>query len=103
MDKLFFDYNSIGGFELLPAHLEEHIFRSSAVEYRNRTTFDADTTNKGLYFGPYRISEVKPGAYVVLVPNETWWGKKPVFKRVIMRVISNTAALEANLISGVLI
>ena len=100
MDKLFFDYNSIGGFELLPAHLEEHIFKSSPVEYRNRTTFDADTTHKGLYFGPYRISEVKPGAYVVLVPNETWWGKKPAFKRVIMRVISNTAALEANLISG---
>ena len=99
-DKLFFNYNSIGGFELLPAHLEETIFKASPVEYRNRTTFDADTTNKGLYFGPYRISEVKPGAYVVLVPNETWWGKKPAFKRVIMRMISNTAALEANLLSG---
>ena len=36
---------------------------------------------------------------MVLVPNETWWGKT-TFKRVIMRVISNTAALEANLISG---
>ena len=46
MDKLFFDYNSIGGFELLPAHLEEHIFKSSPVEYRNRTTFDTDTTHK---------------------------------------------------------
>ncbi len=100
MDKLSFDYNSIGGFELLPAHLEESIFNENPLEYRNRTIFDVDTTNKGLYFGPYRISEVKPGEYVVMVPNETWWGKKPAFKRVIMRVISNTAALEANLLSG---
>jgi len=100
VDKLFFDYNSIGGFELIPAHLDEKIFDASPVEYRNRTTFDTDTTNKGLYFGPYRISEVRPGAHVVLVPNETWWGKKPAFKRVVIRVIGNTAALEANLLSG---
>jgi len=100
VDKLFFDYNSIGGFELIPAHLDEKIFDVGPVEYRNRTTFDTDTTNKGLYFGPYRVSEVKSGAHVVLVPNETWWGKRPAFKRVIMRVIGNSAALEANLLSG---
>jgi len=99
-DKLFFDYNSIGGFELIPAHLDREIFEANPVEYKYRTTFDTDTTNKGLYFGPYRISEVKSGSHVLLVPNETWWGKAPKFKRVVMRVISNTAALEANLLSG---
>lgn len=99
-DKLFFDYNSIAGFELIPAHLDEKIFDAGPAEYKNRTTFDADTTNKGLYFGPYRIVEVKAGAHVVLAPNETWWGAKPKFKRVVIRVIGNTAALEANLLSG---
>jgi len=99
-DKVFFDYNSIGGFELIPAHLDKNIFETNPVEYKYRTTFDIDTTNKGLYFGPYRISEVKSGSYVVLVPNETWWGKKPNFRRIVMKVISNTAALEANLLSG---
>ena len=100
VDKLFFDYNSISEFELIPAHLDEEIFDANPAEYKNRTTFDSDTTNKGLYFGPYRISEVRAGSHVVLVPNETWWGKKPQFKRVVIRVIGNTAALEANLLSG---
>ena len=99
-DKLFFDYNSIGSFELIPAHLDKKIFEADPVQYKYRTTFDIDTTNKGLYFGPYRISEVKSGSYVVLTRNETWWGRRPSFKRVTIKVIGNTASLEANLLSG---
>jgi len=98
-DKLSFDYNAINGFELIPAHLDEVNFTDPAM-YKNRTVFDTDTTNKGLYFGPYRISQVESGGSVVLVPNPTWWGKKPAFKRIVVRVIPNTAALEANLLSG---
>ena len=98
-DKLTFEYNAINGFELIPAHLDELNF-SDPVAYKNRTAFDTDTTNEGLFFGPYLISEVASGAHVVLEPNPTWWGKKPAFKRIIVRVIPNTAALEANLLSG---
>ena len=98
-DKVSFDYNDLA-LELLPAHLDRKIFLADPAEYKNRTTFDTDTTNPGLYFGPYRIAEVSRGAYVVLVPNKTWWGRKPVFKRVVIRVIENTAAMEANLLSG---
>ena len=99
-DKVFFDYNSISGFEILPAHLEEKVFDANPAEYKNRTLYVTDTTNKGLYFGPYRVTEVSPGAHVVLRPNSSWWGKKPNFKRIVVRVISNTAALESNLLSG---
>ena len=99
-DKLFFDYNSIGGFEVTPAHLDEKIFDNGPEEYKNRTVFDTDTSNPGLYFGPYRVAEVRSGSHVVLVPNDTWWGKKPFYKRIVIRVIENTAALEANLLSG---
>ena len=98
-DKLTFEYNSLGDFELVPAHLEQAAFEKPEA-YKNRTTFDTDTANRGLYFGPYRISEVAPGSHVVLVPNDTWWGKKPQFKRIVVRIIENTAALEANLLSG---
>ncbi|MFQ5468005.1 MAG: peptide ABC transporter substrate-binding protein, partial [Kiloniellaceae bacterium] len=98
-DKLTFQYNAINGFGLLPAHLEEAKF-ADPMAYKNRTTFDTDTTNPGLYFGPYRISEVARGSHVVLEPNPTWWGEKPHFRRIVVRVISNTAALEANLMSG---
>ena len=98
-DKLTFEYNSIGGFGLLPAHIEQKNF-SDPESYKNRTAFDVDTTNPGLYFGPYRITEVVLGSHVVLVPNSTWYGAEPYFKKITVRVIENTAALEANLISG---
>jgi peptide/nickel transport system substrate-binding protein len=98
-DKLFFDYNAINDFNLLPAHLEKRHF-AQPVDYRNRTTFDSETTNPGLYNGPYRITEMTRGSHVVLEPNAHWWGKKPFFKRIVFRAIENTAALEANLLSG---
>ncbi len=98
-DKLTFEYNLIGGFELLPAHLDEKNF-ADPLSYKNRTAFDTDTTNPGLYFGPFRIDEAVSGSHVVLVPNNTWYGAKPHFKKITVRVIENTAALEANLLSG---
>ena len=98
-DKLTFEYNAINGFELIPAHIDEINF-TDPVAYKNRTVFDTNTTNEGLYFGPYLIADVESGAHVVLEPNPTWWGKTPAFKRIIVRVIPNTAALEANLLSG---
>jgi len=98
-DRITFDYNDINGFGLIPAHLDRPKFTQPA-EYKNRTVFDTDTTNPGLYFGPYRITEKVSGSYVVLERNPTWWGSKPYFRRIVIKVIGNTAALEANLLSG---
>ncbi|MDA0702546.1 MAG: peptide ABC transporter substrate-binding protein [Proteobacteria bacterium] len=98
-DRVTFDYNDMSGLTLLPAHLERPAF-AEPREYRNRTLFDTDTANPGLYFGPYRITEVALGSHVVLERNETWWGATPAFDRITVRTIENTAALEANLLSG---
>jgi peptide/nickel transport system substrate-binding protein len=98
-DKITFDYNAINDFSLLPAHIDELNF-TEPEDYKNKTAFDQDTENKGLYFGPYVIQKVASGSHVLLKENPTWWGEKPKFKRIIVRVISNTAALEANLLSG---
>jgi peptide/nickel transport system substrate-binding protein len=100
VDRVTFDYNAINDFRLLPAHLERSVFEADPAAYRARTRFDTDTTNPGLYFGPYRITEVSTGAFVVLQPNPTWWGDKPFFRRIVVKVIENTAALEANLLAG---
>ena len=99
LDKLFYDYPDRGSIPLLPAHLERDAF-ADPREYRHRTLYDADPTNPGLYYGPYRITEIVSGSHVVLEPNPTWWGDAPHFKRIVVRVIENTAALEANLLSG---
>ncbi len=98
-DKLTFEYNAINSFELLPAHLESAAFAEPET-YRQKTLYDTDTTNKGLYFGPYLISQVVPGSHVVLTRNPLWWGSKPAFERIVVRAVENTAALEANLTSG---
>jgi peptide/nickel transport system substrate-binding protein len=100
VDRVTFDYNAINDFRLLPAHVEQPVFEEDPAGYRSRTLFDAAPGTPGLYFGPYRITEVSPGAHVVLEPNPTWWGEAPYFRRIVVRVIENTAALEANLLSG---
>lgn len=99
MDRLTFEYAAINDFNVLPEHLERARFAEPA-SYRTRNGYDTDTTNPGLYYGPYKIAEKVIGSHIVLTPNPTWWGKPPYFKRIVVRAIENTAALEANLLSG---
>ena len=99
-DRIIFDYNAVNDLEPLPVHLEGPIFEASPRSYRDRTLYNADPTNPGLYFGPYRITEVERGAFMVLEPNPTWFGDPPHFDRIVVRVIENTSAMEANLLSG---
>ncbi len=99
-EKLGFSYNAINDFRLLPEHLERKVFEADPDTYRNRTLFDTDPTNPGLAFGPYRIAQVVPGTQIVLERNPTWWGEPPAFDRIAVKAIENTAALEANLLSG---
>ncbi|MGE0657988.1 MAG: peptide ABC transporter substrate-binding protein [Reyranellaceae bacterium] len=86
--------------EPLPAHIEKPIFDADPAQYRNRTKYDTDQGNPGLYYGPYRVVSATPGASVVLETNPHWSGVKPHFRRITFRTIENTAALEANLLSG---
>ncbi len=99
VNKLTFDYNMINDFQIVPAHLEQKAFAEPA-EYHNRSLYETDTTNPGLYYGPYRITQVERGQFIVLEPNPTWWGKKPAFSKVVLKAIEATPALEANLLSG---
>ncbi len=99
VDRITFDYNA-SGLEILPEHVERPIFEADPAAYRNRTAFDADPANPGLAFGPYKVVEVVSGARVVLARNATWWGQKPAFERITVRIIEKTSALEANLLSG---
>jgi len=98
-DRVTFDYNGFD-FLILPEHIEKPIFDANPAEYRNKTAFDTDPTNPGLAFGPYRISELVPGNRIVLEPNANWAGEKPYFRRIVIKIIENTSALEANLLSG---
>jgi peptide/nickel transport system substrate-binding protein len=99
-EKLGFQYDAINDFRLLPAHLERPVFEADPKTYRNRTLFDTDPTNPGLALGPYRIASLDSGGFIALERNPEWWGEPPAFDEIVIRTIENTAALEANLLSG---
>lgn len=101
LDRRSCAYQGINDLNPLPAHIERDNFSADEPEaYRRRTAYDRDPTNPGLWYGPYRVTEVTAGSRIVLERNPRWWGKRPHFDRIIVRTIENTAALTANLLSG---
>lgn len=100
LDRAVYDYNRWG--TILPEHIESAVYTRAKApgEYMNQTTFNRAPTTPGLYNGPFLITSYRSGAEIVLEPNPHWAGKQPGLKRIVLRAIENTAALEANLLSG---
>ncbi len=99
IDHVPFDYNA-SGLMPLPEHIEGPIYRKDPASYAKRTRYDTQPNTPGLAFGPYRIVEARAGSEVLLERNPTWSGKQPAFDQVKLVTVNNTAALEANLLSG---
>lgn len=99
LDKIDVTYNQWN--RLLPAHIEGKAAESDQPgEYLKATVYNRAPTTKGLYNGPFVIAGYESGSRIILEPNPYWAGQKPYFKRIIIKVIENTAALSANLLSG---
>ena len=100
LDHVRADYNQWD--QILPEHIEGPVIAKSAKpgDYINESNFNRAPVNPGLYDGPYMITGYDSGSQIVLEPNPHWTGTKPGFKRIVLRHIENTAALEANLLSG---
>jgi peptide/nickel transport system substrate-binding protein len=88
--------------QLLPEHLERPIVEqgTNTLDYINHTLYNAAPTTPGLWNGPYVISAYHSGDSVELSVNPYWAGPKPAFTKIVIRLIENTAALVANLLSG---
>ncbi|MGJ3260900.1 MAG: peptide ABC transporter substrate-binding protein [Rhodospirillales bacterium] len=99
VDRRTFDYNNMSTLNILPAHIDRKKF-TDPVQYKTQTAFDTDPMNPGLYMGPYIMTQAKTGSHMVFERNPKWWGNKPAFDRITVRVIENTTTLEANLLSG---
>ncbi len=101
--KPIWDYYDMSGFYFLPKHIEESIFNKYKNQndgYLKHSLFTVKPATPGLYSGPYRITDVKLGSHVTVVPNKYFFGKKPKIKKIILKVISNNNTIEANLLSG---
>lgn len=100
VDRRVFGYNSPWIFAPVPEHLERAIFEDAPAEYMNRTLYQTEPTQPGLYLGPYVIVEAARGSHIGLQRNPHWTGKKPYFDTITVRAIERTTTLEANLLSG---
>jgi len=99
LDKVVVSYNQWD--QLLPEHIEGPIYdKAGAGDYIKQTAFNRAPTTPGLADGPYMISGYQSGQQIVFEPNPHWAGVKPGFKHIVIKLIENTAALQANLLSG---
>ena len=88
--------------QLLPEHVEGPVYEQAKApgDYINTTEYNRNPLNPGLWNGPYLVSGYQSGATVTLAPNTHWAGQLPGFRTVQMRLVADTAALQANLLAG---
>ncbi len=98
-----YNFNQLHTFFIIPKHIEEAVFNKSKHEiglYEKQTTYSSNPSNPGLYMGPYIVKDLKLSSHVVLEANPHWFGKQPKIKKIVIKYIPNTQALEANLRAG---
>ena len=100
LGKVLASYNQWD--QILPEHIEGPVYAKAggAGDYIKQTTYNRAPTTAGLYDGPYIVTSYVSGSQIVLEQNPHWPGPTPGFKRIIIKTIENTAALQANLLSG---
>ncbi len=100
LDRVTFDFASLGDFQPLPAHLERALWQADPRSYRTRTLYDTAPATPGLWNGPFRVVQTQPGSAITLERNPHWHGEAPAFRRITVRAVENTQALEAQLLAG---
>ena len=88
--------------EVLSEHIEGPVYQAAKGpgDYVNRTAYNRDPTNPGLWMGPFVVAEYQSNDHVLFKPNPYWPGPKPGLAAINVRLVENTAALQANLLSG---
>jgi peptide/nickel transport system substrate-binding protein len=87
---------------LLPAHIEAATFHAatSPLDYAQHSAYDRAPETPGLWLGPYRVTGYNSASELTGEPNPYWRGKPVAYKRLVIRLVERTPALEANLLSG---
>ncbi len=86
--------------EILPEHIEGPVFDTAPERYFQQTRYNREPTTPGLFNGPFLIAAYHSGSEIILTPNPYWPGAKPGFTRIVLKLVENTAALQANLLAG---
>lgn len=102
-EKAKWDFYQLAQFYPLPKHIEASVFEKYGKQkegYEKNSNYVKNPTMKGLYNGPYVITNVKLGDHVAFAPNPEFYGPAPKIQKIIVKLIPNTGTMEANLRSG---
>jgi peptide/nickel transport system substrate-binding protein len=83
----------------LPADLVKVVIISKKAA-EGKTTADFASGKAAIGTGPFKFVKYIPGDRVELVRNENYWGEKPAWDKLTLRMISNDAARVAALLGG---
>ncbi len=88
--------------ELLSEHIEGPIYDAAKApgDYINHTAYNREPLNPGLWDGPYVVADYQSNVSVGFKLNPYWTGTKPGLSTITVRLLENTASLQANLLSG---
>jgi peptide/nickel transport system substrate-binding protein len=82
-----------------PADLMQIVIVSKKAA-EGATTADFASGRASIGTGPYKFVRYLPNDRVELVGNENYWGEKPVWDKVTMRILTNDASRVAALLGG---
>lgn len=90
-----------GSMALYPQHILEKVY-NRMKDTGNSEVFRTDETmnRKPVGYGPYRVTEWKPGSFITLERNPYYAFGKPLLDGIIFRFIPDTTTLLARVISG---
>jgi len=88
--------------QILPEHIEGAAVAKGGDlgSYPKNTGYNSAPATPGLWNGPYLLTRYESGQQIVFEPNPNWAGTKPIFKRITLKLVENTAALQADLLTG---
>jgi peptide/nickel transport system substrate-binding protein len=100
LDRTYTDYQLWG--DVLSEHVEGPVAQADVTpaDYINHTLYNRAPTTPGLWDGPYMPAAYQINQSIDYVPNPHWSGPPPGFAHLVLRLVENTAALEANLLAG---
>lgn len=100
LDRVGFDFIGASAFAPLRAAIERPRWEADPASYRNRSAYETEPTLPGLWLGPFRVAAAQPGVGFTLERNPHWPGPGPALRRIVIRTVENTTALEAQLLAG---
>lgn len=74
--------------------------RIISAKFKDSPTADFDSGKVAIGTGPFIVKEYIPGNQTTLIRNENYWGRKPDWATVTLRIVSDSGARIAGLLSG---